>query len=112
LHSVAVCHEAAISEEFQGGRELGRSRPSPSEGLELQDAKARFSEVVREAQQHGPQRVTLRGKDAVVVLSADDYARLAPAAPPSLHVLLSRSPLRNLDFEHQSIVTAVRDTEL
>jgi antitoxin Phd len=78
----------------------------------LQDAKARFSEVVREAQQHGPQRVTLRGKDAVVVLSAEDYARLTPAAQPSLHALLSRSPLRDLDFEHQSIVAAVRDTEL
>jgi hypothetical protein len=34
----------------------------------LQDAKARFSQVVREALEHGPQRVTLHGKDAVVIL--------------------------------------------
>ncbi len=62
-----------------------------------QDAKAHFSQVVREAQQQGPQLVTLHGKDAVVVLSVRDYARLAPvAAQPSLHVLLSRSPLRDL----------------
>jgi prevent-host-death family protein len=79
----------------------------------LQDAKARFSQLVREAQEHGPQRVTLHGKDAVVILSAADYARLAPTAvQPSLHALLSKSPLRDLDFEHESIRTAVRDVEL
>jgi antitoxin Phd len=79
----------------------------------LQDAKARFSQVVREAQEHGPQRVTLHGKDAVVILSAEDYARLAPtAAQPSLHVLLSQSPLRDLKFDHESIRSPVRDVEL
>ena len=44
----------------------------------LEDAKARFSEVVRLARERGPQRVTVRGRDAVVVLAAEDYARLAP----------------------------------
>jgi antitoxin Phd len=79
----------------------------------LQDAKAHFSQVVREARDKGPQRVTLHGKDAVVVLSAEDYSRLAPAAEqPSLHALLSRSPLRDLDFEHESVRSPVRDIEL
>ena len=79
----------------------------------LQDAKAHFSRVVREAREQGPQRVTVHGKDAVVILSAEDYARLSPAAAqPSLHVLLSRSPLRDLDFEHGSVRSPVRDVEL
>jgi antitoxin Phd len=79
----------------------------------LQDAKAHFSQVVREARERGPQRVTLHGKDAVVILSAEDYARLAPAAAqPSLHALLSRSPLRDLDFDHGSVRSPVRDVEL
>jgi antitoxin Phd len=79
----------------------------------LQDAKAHFSQVVREARDKGPQRVTLHGKDAVVILSAEDYARLVPAAEqPSLHGLLSRSPLRDLDFEHESVRSPVRDIEL
>jgi antitoxin Phd len=79
----------------------------------LQDAKAHFSQVVREALEHGPQRVTLHGKDAVVILSAEAYGRLAPAAAqPSLHVLLCRSPLRELDFEHGSVRSPVRDVEL
>ena len=47
----------------------------------LEDAKARFSEVVRRAGSAGPQHVTIRGKDAAVVLSAADYARLRPHRP-------------------------------
>ena len=39
----------------------------------LQDAKARFSEVVREARAGTPQHITVRGEDAVVVVSADEY---------------------------------------
>jgi|SRR2546423_9293519 antitoxin Phd len=86
-------------------------RPLPA--WKLQDAKAHFSQVVREAIEQGPQRITLHGKDAVVILSADDFARLAPAAAqPSLHALLSRSPLRDLDFEHGSVRSPVRDIEL
>ena len=43
----------------------------------LQDAKNRFSEVVKRARAEGPQTVTLRGARAAVVLSAEDYDRLA-----------------------------------
>ena len=79
----------------------------------LEDAKARFSEVVRLARDGGPQRVTVHGKDAVVIVSAAEYARLAPVADqPSLHALLSRSPLRDLDFEHEGVRAPVRDVVL
>lgn len=79
----------------------------------LQDAKAHFSQLVREAQQHGPQRVTIHGRDAVVVMSAADYARLMPPAEkPSLYELLQRSPLKDLDFEFESVRSPVRDFEL
>jgi antitoxin Phd len=44
----------------------------------LEDAKARFSELVRRAQSEGPQRVTVRGKEAVVVMSVADLQRIAP----------------------------------
>ena len=79
----------------------------------LQDAKAHFSQVVRQARELGPQRVTVHGKDAVVILSAEDYARLAPAAArSSLHALLSSSPLRDLEFDYESVRSRVRDVEL
>jgi len=47
----------------------------------LEDAKARFSEVVRRARAEGPQRVTVRGRPAVVVVDADDFDRIASAKP-------------------------------
>jgi len=39
----------------------------------LQDAKARFSEVVRRAREGKPQRVTVHGKQAVVVVDAERF---------------------------------------
>jgi prevent-host-death family protein len=42
----------------------------------LQDAKARFSELVRLAHSAGPQHVTLHGRDAVVAVDAAEFQRL------------------------------------
>jgi len=39
---------------------------------QLQDAKNRLSEVVRKATDEGPQIITLRGDDAVVVVAVDE----------------------------------------
>lgn len=50
-------------------------------GWKLEDAKARFSEVVRLARSEGPQRVSVRGKDAVVVISVEQLERIAPTLP-------------------------------
>ena len=62
---------------------------------ELEEAKARLSEVVRLAAHGQPQRVTVRGRSAVVVVAADEFDRLrAQNAAPNLHDLLSRSPGR------------------
>src|SRR5579871_3401442 len=44
----------------------------------LEDAKARFSELVRRARSEGPQRVTVRGKEAVVVISVEQLDELQP----------------------------------
>ncbi|SFH49863.1 prevent-host-death family protein [Palleronia marisminoris] len=48
--------------------------------LSLQDAKNRFSAVVEAALSGRPQRVSRRGKPAVVVISASEYDRLVAAA--------------------------------
>lgn len=55
----------------------------------LQDAKNRFSEVVRRTRREGPQTVTLRGERAAVVLSAADYDALARERPSLVDDLLS-----------------------
>jgi prevent-host-death family protein len=57
----------------------------------LEDAKNRFSELVRRALASGPQRVTRNGRDAVVVISAAEYERLA--SPRDLVTFMRESPL-------------------
>jgi antitoxin Phd len=79
----------------------------------LQDAKARFSEVVRLARAHRPQRVTVHGRDAVVVIAAEDYDRLQPSLTGLAIVeALQRSPLRDIEIERVSIAAPVRDIDL
>lgn len=59
---------------------------------QLQDAKNRFSELVRRAQAEGPQMVTIHGKPAAVVVSADAYAALTRPRPSLTDYLLSDPP--------------------
>lgn len=82
-------------------------------GWKLEDAKARFSEVVRLAREKAPQRVTVHGDDAVVVVSARDFAKLLPLSEqPNLHHLLSESPLSRLDLKVKGVRSPVRDVSL
>lgn len=82
-------------------------------GWKLEDAKARLSEVVRLARDCEPQRITVRGEDAVVVLSAKEFSKLLPLLEqPSIHALLSQSPLSRLDFEPSSVQSPIRDVAL
>jgi antitoxin Phd len=50
----------------------------------LEDAKAKFSEVVRRAHAEGPQYVTVRGKSSVAVIDVAELERLLPAREPRL----------------------------
>ena len=68
----------------------------------LQDAKNRFSAVVDAALAGAPQRVTRRGKPAVVVVSVEEYERLRNlerAQAPSLAELLLAIPQDDGEFE-------------
>ena len=56
---------------------------------QLQDAKNRFSELVQKARQEGPQTVTLRGRRAAVVMSAEAYDALLRERPSLVDHLLS-----------------------
>jgi prevent-host-death family protein len=79
----------------------------------LQDAKARFSEVVRLARQAGPQRVTVRGRDAVVVVASEEYDRLRhPETGAALLRAMADARVRNLEIEHPKVRPSVRDVEL
>jgi prevent-host-death family protein len=86
---------------------------SPSRPWRLQDAKARFSELVRLAQEAGPQRVTIRGKDAVVIIASKEFDRLChPATGADLVRAMADPRVRDIDFEHSKPRPPVRDVNL
>jgi prevent-host-death family protein len=93
---------------------MTRKRSAPSRGSwALQDAKARFSEVVRKAKTDGPQRVTLHGREEVVIVSVDEYRRVkGEATGEALVKLMQDSPLGDVEFERLREESPVRDVEL
>jgi prevent-host-death family protein len=59
---------------------------------QLQDAKARFSEVIRRAVDEGPQHVSVRGEPAAVVLSEEEYHQLTAQRPSIVDHILAGDP--------------------
>lgn len=79
----------------------------------LQDAKARFSEVVRKAKTEGPQRITVHGREEVVVVSVEEYRRIKDVRTGAdLVQLLQASPLRDVTIDHEPVYAPVRDVDL
>jgi antitoxin Phd len=68
---------------------------------QLQAAKAQFSELFRRARSEGPQYVTRGGKDAVVIVPAEEFDRLTARTrqPESLVEFFAQSPLAGADLD-------------
>jgi len=79
---------------------------------QLQDAKARLSEVLKEASLHGPQEITLRGKPAVVVISTSDYQKLTQKSKPSFITFLRQSPLTKIHLVLKRDPSKTREVDL
>lgn len=77
----------------------------------LEDAKNQFSRVVREALAGRPQRVTRGGRDAVVVIAAEEYDRLARPAV-DLVEFLTGSPLADVELDLERPRDAGREIDL
>lgn len=79
-------------------------RPGSRSAWKLEDAKAQFSEVVRRARAEGPQHVTVRGKEAVVVIAVETLNRLLPeqARREDLVTFLQGLKLEHLDLTRES----------
>jgi prevent-host-death family protein len=59
---------------------------------QLQDAKARLSELVKSVAAEGPQEITVHGKPAAIVMAPEEYERLTATRPPFVE-FLRKSPL-------------------
>lgn len=62
---------------------------------QLQEAKARFSELVKQAASDGPQEITVRGRPVAILLSREEFDRLVGGR--SLVDFMQRSPLREIE---------------
>jgi prevent-host-death family protein len=69
---------------------------------QLQEAKQRFSELVRTAHDDGPQVVTRHGEDVAVVVAIDDYRQMTRRVPDFKQFLLSGPDLSVLDIERST----------
>jgi len=61
---------------------------------QLQEAKAMFSKVIK-ATSVNPQTITIRGKEAAVILSIDDYKKLV-RPKQTLYEFIQDSPLKDI----------------
>lgn len=65
---------------------------------QMQEAKARLSEMVKRAETDGPQDITVHGRSVAVLLSRAEFERLSGQAV-SLVDFMQASPLVGLDDE-------------
>jgi prevent-host-death family protein len=89
-----------------------KSRRARSGQWQLQEAKARFSEVVRRAKEEGPQHVTVHGREEVVVIGAEQFQRLAgERSGKALVDALQTAPHRSAGIEPSRTQMPVRDVD-
>lgn len=78
---------------------------------QLQEAKARLSEVIQKALNEGPQDISLRGRPAAVVLSHADYEQLT-RPKPRFTTFLRESPLHGVELELERNASLTREVAL
>ncbi|MCH9643726.1 MAG: type II toxin-antitoxin system Phd/YefM family antitoxin [Gammaproteobacteria bacterium] len=78
---------------------------------QLQEAKARFSELVNKALSKGPQSITVRGKPSAVIISMRDYEKLTRKKQSFLK-LMQQSPLVGVKLDTSRNKSTSRDIDL
>ncbi|HXC14071.1 MAG TPA: type II toxin-antitoxin system Phd/YefM family antitoxin [Stellaceae bacterium] len=92
---------------------MTRAKKNPPGRWPLQDAKARFSELVRRVHSDGPQLVTVHGRDEVVVMAVEEFRRLkGDRTGAALIAALQASPYRDIEIESRRERLPVRDVKL
>jgi prevent-host-death family protein len=103
---------AAVDNLVSMTRNIARPGPAAKPGSghwPLQDAKARFSELVRKVRSEGPQHVTVHGRDEVVVITAEEFRRFkCDKTGQDLIKAMQASPRREVDLAPARGAMAVR----
>jgi len=69
---------------------------------QVNEAKSRFSELLKQAETDGPQVITRHGDDKVVVLSIEEYLKLEAAQLDFKQYLLSGPKVDDFEIERPS----------
>ena len=69
---------------------------------QLQEAKNKFSRLVEKARNNGPQIVTKHGREAVVVLSFEEYQKMT-SPKDDLIDFFGKSPLKEADIDFSTL---------
>jgi prevent-host-death family protein len=118
--SVSVFWTNLVSMTRSQKTKIPPARPAKTRGAKsrsgywlLQDAKARFSELVRKVRSEGPQHVTVHGRDEVVVIAAEDFRRLKGNLTGEVLIeAIQSSPHRDIDIAPTRGPLPVRDVSL
>jgi prevent-host-death family protein len=86
----------------------------PRKRWQLQTAKARFSELFRNARSQGPQLITRQGKEGVVMIAEEQYDELVGRShqPKSLAQFFRESPLVGVELNLEREKDEGRDIDL
>jgi prevent-host-death family protein len=77
----------------------------------ITEPKAKFGEMIRRVEKEGPQRITMRGKEAVVVVSVGEWSRKTKRKG-SLAEFFANSPLRGAELDVNKKKDLPRDIKL
>jgi len=66
---------------------------------QLAEAKNKFTDLIHRALTEGPQKITRRGVETAVVLSAEEYQRLTRGRPSFKEYLMQGPSFEGLDLE-------------
>lgn len=78
---------------------------------QLQDAKARLSELIKSAHHEGPQQVTVRGKPSAIVISVEEYEAMKRQRPRFVDLMQS-SPMVGVELVIERSDSLTRDVSL
>jgi prevent-host-death family protein len=78
---------------------------------QLQEAKARLSEVIKKAKKEGPQSITVHGSPTAVIISSKEYERLKHPQG-SFVEFMRRSPLYGVDLDLNREQTLTRQADI
>jgi antitoxin Phd len=81
------------------------------ENWQIQKAKNHFSDLIRKAQEKGPQTITKQGKAEAVMLSMKDYRNLMKKQE-TLTEFFQRSPMQGVKLDTERRKDASREVEL